>query len=256
MDLSNQGLLDQEAEAFIQDLGIPPCPAIVTRIMKETRLDEPDFNRVAALIQTDVSLSAAMLATVNSAFYGLRNKAETVHRALALLGLQTCSHLVTRLMLRQAFPVSNHPAMKRFWSSAARGSLLAGLVARLTRSVESELASTYALFRDAGMPLLLAKFPAYASLMTPERMYQGPGLLEAEDACCGMAHNRVGFQLSQKWDLIGELSLAIYHHHDYATSEDKRAGAPALSERLVAVGLVADGAAAQLSGTLNEELAR
>jgi len=245
--------LDEDAEAFVKGLGIPPCPAIVTRIVREARAEDPDFNRVAALISTDVTLSAAMLSTVNSAYYGLRKKAETVHRALVFLGLQTCTHLVTRLMLRHAFPVSNHPAMKRFWATAARSSLMAGLVARHARSLDPELASTFALFRDSGMPLLLARFPGYHELMAPEVINGGKALLEAEQLNCGINHVRVGLQLARTWELTPELCLAIYHHHDYASGGIDEAGAPPLSQRLVAVGLVADGVAAQLGRTVNQE---
>jgi HD-like signal output (HDOD) protein len=245
--------LDQEAESFVQDLGIPPCPAIITRIVREARAEDPDFNRVAALISTDVTLSAAMLSTVNSAYYGLRKKAETVHRALVFLGLQTCTQLVTRLMLRHAFPVSNSAAMKRFWASAARGSLLAGLIARHCRAIDPELASTYALFREAGMPLLLAQFPGYEQLMVAESMHSGKALVDAEEAKFQINHARVGLQLARNWDLNADMCFAIYHHHDYGINPDAYDDAPVTSKTLVAIGLVADGLAAQVGHYSNPE---
>ena len=71
-------VLDREAEQIVKDIGIPPCPAILTKLMQEMREDEPDFKRIGKLIGGDVSLGAAMLKTVNSPFYGLNRKATSV----------------------------------------------------------------------------------------------------------------------------------------------------------------------------------
>ncbi len=39
----------------------PPCPAILTRLLRETRADEPDFQRVGQLIGGDVGLAAEQI---------------------------------------------------------------------------------------------------------------------------------------------------------------------------------------------------
>ena len=36
-------ILDREAQQILTDICIPPCPAILTKLMQETRADEPDF---------------------------------------------------------------------------------------------------------------------------------------------------------------------------------------------------------------------
>ena len=99
--------LDREAEQIVKQLGIPPCPAVLTVFLREMRQDDPDLPKIGKLIGGDVSLAAAMIKTVNSPFYGLDNKATSVPQALALLGRRTVGNLVTGLLLRQAFPVSS-----------------------------------------------------------------------------------------------------------------------------------------------------
>lgn len=110
-----------EAEKAVKDLGIPPCPAILGRIMRESAAVDPDFRKIGEWLSADVSLAAAMLKTVNSPFYGLQRKAETVHQALMFLGLRTVSLIVTRLMLRQVF---SNGTTRASWSSGTdrRGS--------------------------------------------------------------------------------------------------------------------------------------
>jgi EAL and modified HD-GYP domain-containing signal transduction protein len=48
--------------------------------------DEPDFQRLAEIIQSDVSISFRLLAYLNSAAFGLRRKVESIHQAISLLG--------------------------------------------------------------------------------------------------------------------------------------------------------------------------
>src|SRR5687768_5242935 len=109
--------LDDEVERLVKQLEIPPCPAILTRIVREMNSDDPNLSQVSKWVAEDVGLAAAMLKTVNSPLYGLRNKATSVQQALILLGLRHVAQLVTGLLLRQAFPVAQSAAMERFWST-------------------------------------------------------------------------------------------------------------------------------------------
>ena len=78
--------IEQEADRIVREIGIPPCPAILTKLLREMREDEPDYIKASKLISTDVGLAGAMLKTVNSPFFGLRTKATTVNQALQLMG--------------------------------------------------------------------------------------------------------------------------------------------------------------------------
>jgi HD-like signal output (HDOD) protein len=246
-------LLDTETESFLKNLGIPPCPAILVRLTAMVRGDDPDFHAIAELVSADVALSATMLSTVNSAYYGLRTKATTVYRALSLLGLHTCTQLLTRLTLARSMPAADTPAMKRFFATALRNSIIAAIVARSTRLVDPELASTFVLFRDAGMGLLIARHERYGQLLEPAVLYQGVGLLDEELTLCGVNHARVGFQLARSWELATETQLAIFNHHTYGVDAERRAAAPRLALRLVAIGLVVDTAACRITRMPNRE---
>jgi EAL and modified HD-GYP domain-containing signal transduction protein len=48
--------------------------------------EAPDFQRLAEIIQSDVSISFRLLAYLNSAAFGLRQKIESIHQAISLLG--------------------------------------------------------------------------------------------------------------------------------------------------------------------------
>lgn len=229
-----------EAEKAVKDLGIPPCPAILGRIMRESAAVEPDFRRIGEWISADVSLAAAMLKTVNSPFYGLQRKAETVHQAIMFLGLRTVSLIVTGLMLRQAFSGSKTPGLVEFWDRSARLAAASGRVAVELRAIDRDLAYTFALFRDCGIPVIARRYADYKGLIETKAIEDSQVMLTMEVQGYGVHHALVGAELARSWGLGDEMCDAISYHHDYAISPSHRAAARMPSLKLVAIGWIAE----------------
>ena len=239
MNIDND-TLDRNADQIVKEIGIPPCPAILTKLLRETRADEPDFRRVGQLVGGDVALASAMLKVTNSSFYGLRTKAASVQQALALLGLATVTHLVTGLLLRQAFSRSVGPHMERYWKASMATSLISALLCRETVRGDSGIACTYGLFRDCGMPVMLQKFPIYADIFDGSALTPGEPVCEVENERYTTNHARVGAQLARNWHLPESLCSAILHHHDALYSDTIPAQTEAQALVLIAIGLTAE----------------
>ena len=233
-------ILDKQAEQFAQEIGIPPCPAVLTKLLRETRTDEPDFRRIGQLIANDVALAASVINTANSPFYGLRIKATTIQQALTLLGLHTVSQLVTGLLLRQAFTMTAAGGMERFWKSSMATALIAALIAREVGQVDAGGAHTYGLFRDCGMAVMLQKFPDYIDILNGSALANGGPVLEIEDQRFSMNHCRIGAQLARNWQLADSHCLAILHHHTLFDPANPDVEIMQESKLLVAIGLVAE----------------
>jgi HD-like signal output (HDOD) protein len=236
----NSDARDLEADQIVQEIGIPPCPATLTRLLRETRADEPDFRKVGQLIGGDVALASAILKITNSPFYGLRTKAASVQQALALLGLNSVTQLVTGLLLRQAFAGVAGPGMERYWKQSMANSLIAAMISRETASGDAGIACTYGLFRDCGMPVMLQKFPIYADIFDGSALVSGSLVQELENERYPSNHARVGAQLARSWHLSDSLCFAILHHHDLLYSNEIIAQAGPEALKLVALGHVAE----------------
>ncbi len=231
-------VLDREAKKIVSDIGIPPCPAILTKLLRESNEDEPDFGRIGRLISSDVSLAAAMLKTVNSPFYGLGRKATSIQQALVLLGLQNVTRLITGLLLRQVFAVSNSTVMEHFWSVSSRVAAITAHLARNLRCADRDEAYTFGLFRDCGMPLMACKFPDYADLLEKDPCAHEQALLDAEENRYAVTHALVGYHMASSWFLSPALCQAILHHHDAGAL--KRDGETLKGRQLVALGMLAE----------------
>jgi HD-like signal output (HDOD) protein len=230
--------LDREARKIVSEIGIPPCPAILTKLLREMREDDPDFQGIGTMLSSDIGLAAAMLKTVNSPFYGLGRKATSIQQALMLLGLQNVARLVTGLLLRQAFAVSNNDAMEGFWTNAANIAAGTAHLARTLRCAERDEAYTFGLFRDCGMPLLACKYADYAALLHGESLKHGRALLEAEEERYGVTHALVGYHMATSWFLSADLCLAIQQHHDVRLLENDDLTGKAGT--LIALGMLAE----------------
>ena len=233
-------VLDREAERIVAEIGIPPCPAILTKMMQEMRNDEPDFAKLGKLIGGDVSLAAALLKTVNSPFYGLRTKATSIQQAIALLGLRNVAQLVTGLLLRDAFPGGSSDLMDEYWeSSSAIAQISASLAGELKCGSRDE-AYTYALFRDCGMLAMMAGFEDYLPVFPGGKSAGGDVVTDMEDRCHAMNHARLGHKLAQAWLLPDPICDAVLWHHQFSSLQDGSAGIHEASRRQIALALAAE----------------
>ncbi|MFO1319167.1 MAG: HDOD domain-containing protein [Burkholderiales bacterium] len=228
---------EQDAEAIVRDLGIPPCPEILLKVLREMRQDDPDFAKIGNLISSDVSLAAATLETVNAAAFGLRTKVASVDKALSLLGLRNVKDVVTGLLLREALPIDDSAALDHFWDTSSAVAQTAALIARPLAKLDREDAYTFALFRDCGIPLMVRKFSDYDRFFTTA-VSGARSFTAAERSHFSVDHACVGAHLARKWQLPDEMADAIALHHEYDVLS--AGNTPDSTCRLVALALAAE----------------
>jgi len=228
------------AEQLVKEIGIPPCPAVLAEFMAESSRAEPDFRRLSHLINKDVALAASVLKTINSPFYSLSKKARTVQDALALLGLRETSRLIAGLLLRRAFASSESPAMYEFWDASARIAMIAAYLARELAVARLDEAHTFALFRDCGVPVLLARYPEYEALLAETRGENERRRSDMERAQYGFDHALVGATLAQSWHLPEDMWAAIRIHNAYGLPDFGGGRVDDRTRKLIALALLAE----------------
>jgi HD-like signal output (HDOD) protein len=238
-----------EAQKLVGSIKIPPQPEIVRSIILERSSDEPDIQRIAHLISNDVGLSATVLKSVNSPYYGLRNKVGSIQQAVAMLGLKNIGALVMGLALRTSVKVEG---IERFWESAARSAELAGLLARKLRLPLVEEAHLYTLFHDSAVPLLLQRFPEYRQTMREMANTGWVKVTALEDARHNTNHAVVGGLLASNWGLPDIIRDAISLHHDATIFNSDTLPREVLT--LVALGHVAEHVESTLSQQMNDSV--
>lgn len=203
-------------------IGIPPRPTILQSIEREMGKDEPDFSTLEVVISLDVGVAASLLKIANSPFFGVSSAhVNTIKDALQILGLKVVGTAIAGLSLRKAF--ANVPNLERFWDGSA---CIAQISAWLTlqipcsaRMVRPEEVYTLGLFRDAGIPVLLANFSDYLDILKVANSEAVQPFTAIEEFEFGVNHAFIGAKLAKEWALSPEYGYAIEFHHDRSMIE-------------------------------------
>ncbi len=232
--------LDGVLEKTIKEVGIPPRPRILDRIADEMARPDPNFRYLGRVISTDVSLSAGLIKTANSSFFGFHGRVSSPSQALMMLGLEVASRAVAGISLRNVFLVDRR--VDGLLHSSARIAALSGWLTRIVCDgrLRADEAYTFGLFRDCGIPVMLTRFPAYEQVLARANgdafqlftQVEQQGLAEMP-----IDHALVGYLLAKSWWLPQEICLGIRHHHEILAIDS---GLPLTSRYLIAIGQIAE----------------
>lgn len=84
----------------------------IFRILEILNDDEPDYQRMSEIIETDIGLTYKLLRLVNSVFYGARNEIQSIKHALVHLGIKEIKKWIYILMLKDIQVVENKELIK------------------------------------------------------------------------------------------------------------------------------------------------
>lgn len=240
--------IDSVLEQTLKDIGIPTRPEIIDRIAAEMVKRDPNFRHLGQLIGADVSLSASLIKTANSSFFGFHGQVSTPNQALMMLGLDVASRAIAGISWRNVFIIDSR--LESFLHDSAKIAALSGWLTRIAGNgkLRADEAYTFGLFRDCGIPIMLRRFPTYERILA--RANDDASQLFTQVEQQGLPelpidHTLVGCLLAKSWWLPKEICLAIRHHHEILAIDS---GLPATSRYLIATGQTAEHILHQLSG--------
>jgi len=224
-------------DALIRSIRIPPRPSLLVDLQRELAQPDPSPRRIARIIGNDVGMSGALLKLANSPFFGAARKAKSVEQAINFLGISQCAALLTGLLARQAIE-GNDNDLNAFWEISARRAQAVVFCSRRLRIAPPDIAHTFGLFCDIGIPLLMNRFPDYAETYSEACDDHLNPFTQIEDRSYATNHAAIGCLLARNWGLSPDVSWAILLHHDFRVLED-----PATDDAirsLVALSLLAE----------------
>ncbi len=224
-------------DGLVRSITIPPRPSLLVDLQAEITAEDPDFRRIARIVGADVALSAAVLRSVNSPFYALSRRAETLDQAVSLVGLRQIGVLVTGLVLRRVLRAAG-PDLSDFWTISDRRSFAMTQLAVGLRGVATDIAHSFGLFCDVGIPLLMPRFPDYAQTLRLAARVTDRSVTDVEQAAHKTDHALIGALMARTWGLSPSVCNAIRQHHDAALLVHPETPEPVA--RLVAMGMLAE----------------
>jgi len=195
--------------------GLSTTAIKVLRTCNEPSACANDLNRVISL---DPVLTGRVLQLVNSAYYSLPSKVNSLTRAIILLGINTVKNVVLSFAIFQSF--SQRDSFRaftadQFWThslctAAAAKLLAAGHGVPLAEREEFFVAG---LMHDIGKIPLNHLYPEAYREAVAQSQESGRGMRCEENSRIGVDHCRVGHMIARRWQLSPALTAALSDHH-------------------------------------------
>ncbi|MEZ4502616.1 MAG: HDOD domain-containing protein [Dehalococcoidia bacterium] len=205
-------------------LQIPPLPAAHARAL--ALLMERDVGLaevVAAIIEPDPGLTAAVLRAANSAESAPVDRITRAGDAIVRLGARTARALVIASMLRGRMERLSTAKLdlEELWRHLIGVGLIADASLSVARGDARVPAFTAGLLHDVGRIALAASQPPhYARIARLVR--EGRDAREAERHVLGVDHEQFGAEVAAHWGLPSEIAEAVTGHHEPGAGETAR----------------------------------
>jgi HD-like signal output (HDOD) protein len=210
----------KKAEELISSIGIPSQPSLLLEINKRISGADTGIGDLADLISRDVAMSAKLLKIANSAFFGLREKVDSIQRALSLIGLKNFNRIILATSLRESI-CGHGGSMEKFWNHSMT---VAGASAHIAGRVgfeSEEQAYIAGLFHDCGVSMLMKKYPDYHQILDYALgVANSASLSGAQKSIIGIEEERfnthhcaVGYLITRTWHLPACIVKSVWHHH-------------------------------------------
>ncbi len=248
--LARPSAAEDPVDTLIKSIRIPPRPSLLADLQRELASADPSPETIGRIVASDVGMSGALLKLANSAIYGGHRKAKSIEQAILFLGINQVAALMAGLLARQAIP-ANSAALASFWDVSTRRAQAMVFLSRRLRIGEPDVAHTFGLFCDMGVPLLMDRFGDYESTFAAASLEAERPFTALEEERHATSHAAIGCLLARNWGLSDHVGWAILHHHDYAVLDDGNTAG--LVGSLVALSLLAESAICKYQG-LTESL--
>ena len=210
----------RRARDYTRRIGlVPPLPEVASLVLK--MLDDPKSSapEITNVITREPALSGQILKTINSAYFGLKQKVTNLNQAVTLMGFRKIRQLVLNVsVFRVLSKLSRRrEAMVKFWRhSAIAAALCRHLAAKIRTPLPEDQAYVTGLLHDMGKPLFM-KFDGtlYDKVLALAELEQIP-FHQAERRLGETTHCALGAWAARKWNLPDAVINAIREHHSPA----------------------------------------
>ncbi|MFA5903906.1 MAG: HDOD domain-containing protein [Desulfobacula sp.] len=228
---------------------LKPIPAVANQLLEV--VDDPgsSMEDIARVIQYDPVMTANVLRTCNSAYFGLKHPAESIKDAVNLLGTDQVIELV--LLKSGAGTFSGRQdgyglEEGEMWRYSVSTAVIAKQIALRLKLANKNTLFTSALVKDMGK-IILEKYVS-RSLDRIKHLVESDRLSfrEAEKKALGIDHAELGAMIAKMWKFSPKMVKIIRHHHlaDETMIKDKDIAVVYLADcitMMIGMGVGSDG---------------
>lgn len=227
--------IEDETKAILESINkIPPFPAVTNKILTLVRSEDYSAKDIADVVQLDQVISSLCLKICNSAYFGLKQKVNSVQQAVVFMGSDAIVKTVLTVTsgnVQSALECKNRGLWIHSVSCALMSMILLnkfrtkGKLDESFKPSDEYLLYTVSLVHDIGRLVLeqfINKDFDRVEILQSHGIYN---LLEIENQLFGINHAKLGAIIANKWGFPDDLVEPIRNHHKEINMEVSTGGA-------------------------------
>jgi len=192
---------------------LPTLPDVVFKVNEVVNDPSTSAQDLENVISRDQAIAAKVLKLVNSAFYGLPGRVDTLSRAIPLLGFSTVRNLVMSVSIFDLGAITGFD-MKGFWRHSFATSTIAQAIGRADGQPDAETQSLAGLLHDIGKVIMFQYFPKHTQALVELMDKKNVSFIQAEMTLLNVTHSEIGAAIADKWSFPPNIKAAIEFHHN------------------------------------------
>jgi HD-like signal output (HDOD) protein len=201
---------------------LPTLPTIFSAISDAMNDPRVTNDEIAKIISSDQASSFKVLQVANSAFYGFRNRIDTISQAIMVLGFNEVRNIVLALSVINMFKkekeiVNFNPV--DFWAHSIGVGIITRMIGKECGLTNLENYFVSGILHDIGKLF----FYIFAGKEYSETLKivdeKNCSVSEAEHEVFGFDHASIGSSVAERWHLSPNVIYAIKYHQSGPNSE-------------------------------------
>jgi putative nucleotidyltransferase with HDIG domain len=191
-------------------------PHIAIRLTKLISDDNSTMQDFEKMIKMDPTLVLRILRVANSPYYGLRQKVNSISRAVVVIGINNLRNMIMTDALRNIFKEEQSNvtfSRSRLWLHCAAVSICSQMIMERIFGQNGEDAFLCGILHDIGM--IVEDQTAHDLFAKACESYDenSPSIIFCEKKIIGTDHCEIGHLLAKDWQLSAEIQDGIRQHH-------------------------------------------
>jgi HD-like signal output (HDOD) protein len=200
---------------------LPPAPRILPRLLSALSDTQTNVNEVVDLVALDTVLTARLLRTCNSAYFGTSEPVEDVSQAVHRLGYETVYRIVAVVNGSDCFNVPGlaQAEADRLWRHSVTTGFGALFVAEDV-GLEGGALFTAGILHDLGKVVLAGVRRGRHALPNGNAAGVDGEAPKRHTTTFGFSHAEVGGRMLERWHFSGQLAVGVRFHHSPTAAGD------------------------------------
>jgi HD-like signal output (HDOD) protein len=219
-DRTNKG-----PESYWALKGLPPFPAVVTRLLGLLATEDYEMHQLVDLIRGDPMFASELLLATNSAKYGLGKEVTSIRHAAALLGREALRSFAVAVSLRMYLgKVARQDQLAKIWRHSLATAVICDLLAECSpenrKNSGDDTPYVAGLLHDIGSLGLMVAHPKKYAEVLGKAIQDSLDLRETEQKVFQLDHCAAGHRMASAWKFSPAIAEVALRHHQEPSGGD------------------------------------